>query len=182
MEKTSFSAKILEPKNVLLKPIVAIGLLSILLMPPQYQLFRQKSYDFPFIKTDNPEVRISKLAKERTPKNALFLIPSDLSEFRFWSERSSFIDYKANNHRQSVFVEWYKRIQDVYHISLADRLQGASLTALTNAHFQKLTETDFLEFAKNQHITHVLTYKNVVLNFPKVADTEGYVIYEISRR
>ena len=78
-----------------------------------------------------------------------------------------------------MFAEWYKRIQEIYHISLVDRLQGANLTALANDHFRKLTEADFLEFAKNQHITHVLTYKNVVLNFPKVVDTEGYVIYEI---
>lgn len=179
LSKTGFYKKILEPKTLILKGLVITSLLSIVFMTPQYRLFKQKPYDFPFFKIDNFEVHISKLAKEHTSKNALFLIPSDLSEFRFWSERSSFIDYKATNHRQAAFVEWYKRIQDVYKISLADRLKGANLTTLANQHFQDLKESDFLNFAKNQHVTHVLTYRNVVLNFPKIVENEKYVVFKI---
>lgn len=179
LSKTGFYKKILEPKSLILNILVFAGLMSVVFMTPQYRLFKQKPYDFPFFKTDNLEVNISKLAKEYTPKNALFLIPSDLSEFRFWSERSSFIDYKATNHRQAAFEEWYKRIQNVYKISLADRLKGANLTTLANQHFQELKEADFLNFSKNQGVTHVLTYKNMVLNFPKVVENEKYTIYKI---
>lgn len=179
LTKTSFHTKTLEPKSLILNGLIVLGFLSTVFMTPQYRLFKQKPYDFPFFKTDNFEVNISKLAKEYTPKNALFLIPSDLSEFRFWSERSNFIDYKATNHRQAAFSEWYKRIQNVYKISLADRLKGANLTALANQHFQELKESDFLNFAKNQGVTHVLTYRNVVLNFKKVIENEKYTIYQI---
>ncbi|MBL7816411.1 MAG: hypothetical protein JNL70_15430 [Saprospiraceae bacterium] len=159
--------------------LLVATVLSIILMTPQYRLLKEKPYELPFFNNENAEVRISQLAKEKTSQNALFLIPADLSEFRFWSERSSFIDYKATNHRQAAFQEWYDRIQKVYKISLADRLNGADLTALANQHFQNLKETDFLEFANNQHITHVLTFKNVLLTFPKIAENDKYVIYEI---
>ena len=110
---------------------------------------------------------------------SLFLIPSDLSEFRFWSERSSYVDYKATNHRQTAFVEWYNRIQQVYKISLEDRLKGHHLTELANQHFSTLTEKDFREFAKNQHITHVLVFKNTILSFKKIVENDKYVIYKL---
>jgi hypothetical protein len=179
LQKGDFFNKVLSSKTLVINGLMAISLLSIVLMTPSFRLFKQKNYDFPFLKTDTPEVTISKLAKEKTPVDALFLIPSDLSEFRFWSERSSYIDYKATNHRQSAFVEWYDRIQKVYKISLADRQNGVDLTVLGNHHFRQLTEADFLQFAKNQHITHVLIYKNVVLNFEKIAENEQYVIYNL---
>lgn len=67
----------------------------------------------------------------------------------------------------------------MYKISLADRLKGANLTALANQHFQELKESDFLNFAKNQGVTHVLTYRNVVLNFKKVIENDKYTIYQI---
>ena len=148
-------------------------------MLPQFQLLKYKTYNFPFLKTENAEVNISKLAKEKTPADALFLIPSDLTEFRFWSERSSYVDYKATNHRQAAFVEWYNRIQQVYKISLEDRLKGYHLTELANQHFSALTVGDFREFAKNQHITHILAFKNVVLPFQKMGENEKYVIYKL---
>jgi hypothetical protein len=188
LKKFDSVVKILESKNLIFNTLIRVSLLSILFMTPQFQLFKQKTYNFPFFQNETPEVNISKLAKEKTPIDALFLIPSDLSEFRFWSERSSYVDYKATNHRQTAFVEWYARIQKVYKISLADRLNGANLTALANQHFKEMTEADFLQFAKNQHVTHILTYKNVSFmnvsqngnkDFQKVAENEQYAIYKI---
>ncbi len=177
--KAQLLDKFLNSKTLIVNTLMVASLGAIVCMSPQLRLFQQKDYNFPFFINGSPEVTISKLAKEKTPLDALFLIPADLSEFRYWSERSSYVDYKATNHRQAAFAEWYDRIQKVYKISLADRQNGANLTVIANEHFQKLTEADFLQFAKNQHVTHVLIYKNVVLNFEKVADTEGYVIYKL---
>lgn len=177
MDKSYLYKILFEPKHLILNILMALSLLSIVLMSPQFRLLKNKPYDFPFFKTENAEVNISKLAKEKTDSNALFLILSDLSEFRFWSERSSYIDFKATNHRQAAFVEWYKRIQQVYKISLEDRLKGSNLTQLANYHFQELRTEDFKEFAKNQHITHIVTYKNVDLKFKRIAENDKYVIY-----
>ncbi len=160
--------------------LVACSFMSLIFMTPQYRLFKNKNYDFlttELIKT--PDVNIALKAKELTPRDALFLIPSDVSSFRYWSERSIFIDYKAINHRQTVFGEWYKRIQNVYKISLDDRLRNADLPYLANENFKQLKENDFLQFAQNQGITHVLTFKNCVLNFPKIGENEAYILYKI---
>ncbi len=179
MDKSYLYEILFKPKHLVLNILIALSLLSVVLMMPQFRLLKNKPYDFPFFKTENAEVNISKLAKEKTPPDALFLILSDLSEFRFWSERSSYIDFKATNHRQGAFVEWYARIQQVYKISLADRLKGEPLTYLANYHFQELRTQDFKEFAKNQHITHIVTYKNVGLKFKRIAENEKYVIYRL---
>ena len=160
--------------------LMGFSLISIIFMTPQYRLFKNKNYDF-FIaelKQSN-EVDIALKAKALTPKDALFLMPCDFSAFRYWSERSIFIDYKTVNHRQVAFSEWYDRIQKVYHINLDDRRRNADLPYVANENFKRLTENDFIQFAKNQDITHVLTFKTVVLNLPKIAENEAYVIYEI---
>jgi hypothetical protein len=169
--------------DLILKILVVVSLISIPLWTPQYQLFKNKNYDFisPNL-MNSPEVNISIKAKELTDKNALFLIPSDFSAFRYWSERSVYIDYKAINHHQAAFAEWYKRIQNVYKISLDDRLRNADLPFLANANFKELKENDFLQFAQNQGVTHILAYKSMLLNFPRIAENDAYIIYQIRQK
>lgn len=166
--------------DIILTSIIVVSLLSIVFMTPQYRLFKNKNYDFFTADLVNAhDINIALQAKALTPKEALFLIPADFSAFRYWSERSSFIDYKATNHRQAAFAEWYDRIQKVYHITLEDRHRHADLPYLAGLNFQQLKENDFLQFAQNQGITHILTFKNHVLNFPKIGENEGYIIYQI---
>jgi hypothetical protein len=164
----------------ILNAIMALSLVSIVFMMPQFQLFKNKNYDF-FTQNlmQKSDVSISIKAKELTDKNAVFLIPSDFSAFRFWSERNVFIDYKAINHRQAALSEWYNRIQNVYKINLDDRLRNADLPYLANENFKQLKENDFLQFAQNQGITHIITFKNCVLNFQKIAENEDYALYKV---
>lgn len=160
--------------------LIGISLISIVFMTPQYRLFKNKNYDFFQAElVQSNEVDIALKAKASTPKDALFLIPSDFSTFRYWSERNIFVDYKTVNHRQAAFAEWYDRIQKVYHISLDDRRRNADLPFLANENFKRLTENELMQFAKNQGITHILTIKTVALNFPKIGENDGFVIYEI---
>jgi hypothetical protein len=167
--------------DVILKSLMAFSLIAVVLITPKYRLFKNKNYDFLMTELiETPDVNIALKAKELTPKDALFLIPSDLSSFRYWSERSIFIDYKAINHRQSAFSEWYKRIQNVYKISLDDRLRNTDLPYLANENFKQLKENDFSQLAQNQGITHVVTFKNCVLNFPKIWKNDVYILYKIS--
>jgi hypothetical protein len=165
---------------LILNSLIGISLISIVFMTPQYRLFKNKNYDFFNADlTHSNEINIALKAKELTPKDALFLMPSDFSAFRYWSERSIFIDYKAANHRQAAFSEWYDRIQKVYKINLDDRLRQADLPYLANLNFSNLKGADFIQFNKNQGITHILTVKTHVLSFPKIAENDVYVIYEI---
>jgi hypothetical protein len=51
--------------------------------------------------------------RERSPKQALFLIPPDEDTLRFWGERAVVVDWKANPAIPSEVLEWYRRIGDV---------------------------------------------------------------------
>ena len=177
--ETKWGQKIFD-NSLIFNILVMVSLISIFFMTPQYQAFKNKNYDFfPTNLSQNPEVDIALKAKALTPKNALFMIPSTLSAFRYWSERSSFIDYKATNHRQAAFAEWYSRIQQVYHINLDSRRNNADLPYLANLNFQNLPKGEFSLWAAHSGVTHIITYKNHVLNFPKIGENKVFVIYEI---
>jgi hypothetical protein len=172
-------------KKILYNPFILKGLgvsalLSVIFMTPQYQVFKNKDYDFSMtLLSQKPEVDIALKAQSLTPKDAQFMIPPNLSEFRFWSERSSFIDYKATNHRQAAFAEWYSRIQQVYHINLDNRRNNTDLLYLANLNYLQLGEGEFRLWAAHSGVTHIITYKNHVLNFQKIGENEVFVIYLI---
>jgi hypothetical protein len=178
-EKRKALLQKLSESDVIPKLLSAVALISLFFMTPQYRLFPTKPYHFPFTNYETDDIQIAQQAQILTPRNALFLIPPDCSAFRYWSERSSYVDYKATNHRQSAFANWYARIREIYKINLADRRAGADLPALANTHFSQLTETDFLALKEKTKVTHILSYKNRVLQFPKLAENSTYVIYQI---
>lgn len=173
-------AKNILDNSLILKGLGIISLMSVIFMTPQYQVFKNKNYDFWTTHlSQKPEVDIALKAKSLTPKDALFMIPPNLSEFRYWSERSSFIDYKATNHRQAAFAEWYSRIKQVYHVSLDNRRNNADLPYLANLNYQQLPRGEFALWAAHNGVTHIITYKNHALDYPKIGENDVYVIYQI---
>jgi hypothetical protein len=67
-------------------------------------------FDFGKQLQDDNAVSISMQAKNNTNKNALFLQPIRFTEFKYYSQRSSFVDYKIPVHRKTALAEWYKRL------------------------------------------------------------------------
>ena len=51
--------------------------------------------------------------RERSPKQALFLIPPDEETLRFWGERAVVVDWKGIPALPSEVLEWYRRMGDV---------------------------------------------------------------------
>lgn len=159
--------------------LYASAIFAAFLIPPQYRLFKSKNYDLPFFATTSLAVDIAQKVQENTPQEAVFLIPPDCSAFRFWSERSVWIDFKAINHRQAAFSEWYERIRKLYKIDLSDRRAGVDLVKKATENFEKISQNDLIEWHKKEKITHILTKKTVIYNFPKVAENADYVVYKI---
>jgi hypothetical protein len=145
---------------------------------------KNKSMDLPFLTHETEEVHISRLALDKTPNVALFLIPPTLSEFRFFSQRSSYIDWKANVHQKSGWVNWLARIREVYKIDLGDKLKGHDLAAVANQNYSGLDELDLNKILINADsiyhikITHLIVPKPSILKFPIVAQNSKYVIYK----
>jgi len=120
----------------------------------------------------------TKIAKENTPKDALFIIPMDHTHFKNYSERSTYIDYKAVIHRKAIIPIWYERIQEVYDVNIETRLSGKDNVMIGNQNFRKLRIEDLKIFSE-KGIQYILTYKEVNLPLERVGENEKYVIYKL---
>ena len=61
----------------------------------------QIPYMIPLTNWSSPEVEISVMANQHTPDTSLFIIPPELTAFRWYSKRSNYIDYKAMLHNEA---------------------------------------------------------------------------------
>jgi hypothetical protein len=179
--KKGISMLKLETSNLKLETsnskLLLIFFIILLFFFPQ---FRNMPQQLPWTTYKNaPSIDIALQVKQKTSPNALFVQAADITWFKYWSERSSYIDYKPILQTQQYLATWYDRIRAVYHIDLSDRRAGKDLVMTANTHFFALRETDFLAL-KNQGVTHILTLKTHVLDFPIVVENEVYRVYEIS--
>jgi hypothetical protein len=150
-------------------------LLCLCCLAPLHKMPQQ----FPFTAYKNaPFFDISLQAKQKTPANALFVQAADVTWFKYWSERSSYIDHKPIVQLQQYLGTWYDRIRALYQIDLNDRRAKKELITLANTHFFALREADF-EVLKPKGVTHILTFKTHILAFPIVAENEVYRIYQL---
>lgn len=162
------------------------GFFALLFTTPQYRVFSQKNYDLPFqgYKSEkNPnfwEIDIAQQVNQKTNKDAIFVTLTDATYFKYFSERSHFVDYKAIAHNCEAFTIWYEKIKMIYQINLENRRKKQDLPPLANQHFQQMTEKYFLELKEKQGITHILTNKNHLLNFKIIALNKYFKVYELS--
>ena len=81
-----------------------------------YQLFGLKEKD--------DMIAICEQIKDHTPKDAVFIQPFDNSELKFYGQRSSFVEFKANVRNRNFVGEWYRRIHILYRLSTEDTEKG----------------------------------------------------------
>ncbi len=155
-----------------------LGVFSVVMILNPVSFFKTRPYDFFFLNKKNEEIEIAEIAKLNTPKEALFIIPMDHTHFKNYSERSTYIDYKAVIHRKSVIPIWYKRIQEIYDVNIETRQSGKDNVMTGNQNFRNLTTED-LEVFSQKGIQYLLTYKEVELPLERVGENEEYVIYKL---
>lgn len=153
--------------------IALVGLGTLLLWKlPQRQ---PTTLDLPWRKPYNDRIKISLLAKEQTPKDALFLTPTDFTHLKYFGERSTYVDYKATIHFRSKLLEWYERILLVYQ----NNKKNSSLDRLSNNILQMPISKDGLTQLASLGITHIIVEKELDDNLTLVGQIGAYRIYEI---
>ena len=73
------------------------------------------------------EEEIGLLAKQNTPKYAVFIYPMEFTGFKFYSERSIYVDFKSVVHRKDVLGNWYHRINMIYGVDINTRRERENL-------------------------------------------------------
>ncbi len=142
-----------------------------------------KSYDFGSSWRDYEVVEIAEMAKEKTGKEALFLIPPNTTRFRHVAERSVYVDFKSISHNTPYLLAWSERVKKVYGLDAFDGNPEGGFERIPEAseHYRQLSESELRSLHTIEGVTHMLTARSHALNFPIVAETDQFRIYRLDR-
>ncbi len=161
--------------------INVIGLSSLILLISRISIFGGINYNFPFFKNNDPVIDISAHAKNCTPENALFLLPPDFDAFRFYSVRNNFIDYKALLHDNSFFLEWQKRMKNIYNVGVENKEKSFKLMLVAKNNFNALSDSTLSQLCAQNHVGYIIRDKAHPIHseFNKIDSTANYAIYKL---
>lgn len=136
-----------------------------------FQLFEMKERD--------DAIAIAEQIKTNTPTDAVFIQPFDNTELKFYAQRSSYVEFKANVRNKLFVKEWADRIEEVFHVNGNMQVKGFALQQKADDHFYHLSASD-LQLLKQKGVTHLLTRKE----FPSSTGTiilsnKTYAVYQL---
>jgi len=132
----------------------------------------------PLSKNYHDDADISLKASLLTPENSIFIIPPDLSAFKWYSKRSSYVDYKALFHQEDFLLGWYGRITAIYDYDLLQKRSGVSILSASKEIFEN-PDPGRIEKWKSMGITHYIGYTSGNTSRKPLAQNETYSIYAI---
>ena len=140
--------------------------------------FQQKPYQFVYGMNLTQEEEIGLLAKQNTPKGAVFIYPMEFTGFKFYSERSIYVDFKSVVHRKDVLGNWYDRIKLIYGIDINTRRAREDLFIKAKQNYLNYDKSKIVDL-KNKGINYIVQYNEVNMELPLVAKNDKYSIYKI---
>ena len=166
-----------------IQPIWGFGIVAIALVMATYQFSQQtilnRPYHFPFSNYHTPIMRMALEAREKLPIDASIIIPPNETGFRYFSERSMFIDYKSNIHTKAYLAESYRRRSALYGMDIELRRSGNPFMPSSMVFYDQLEEADILPF-KEEGATHILVNKSVYYpSFEISLENEAYRLYKL---
>ncbi len=166
-------------KRLLYPSLLILGLLSIGIIYAPFSVFTKRPYDFFFMSQISPEVEIALLAKENTSEDAVFVLPVEFSAFKYYSQRSSYVDYKTIIHRNDAFQEWYQKVKTIYNIDIQTRRSGKDPVQIAAQNYAQLDLNTINNLAQNG-VTHLVMPSSRKLNYPLLAKNDAFAIYKIN--
>jgi hypothetical protein len=177
-ERFNFEKKTFQFILTISNPLIYVLTLIILIFSNNNLINR--TYNLPFLAYEKSfAIDIALKAKTTIDKDALFVQPADFNMLKFFGERSTFVDWLAFPNNQNVQQEWYHRIEKLYRTNWATRDLAKTVIQQMNDNFYHLQTADFQKLHHEDGVTHILTKKTHLLNFPKTLENEEFVIYEI---
>lgn len=156
---------------------------SLLLLIAVYRLsgiFGEKPlYLLPGVKKITDEIDISIKAEKLTPAGSLFIIPTEISAFRWYSKRDNHIDYKAMIHNEAFLTDWYDRMKSIYKYDLTNkeaglRIHDVSKQVLNNPATESLSEWE------QEGIDYIITTSEIP-RAELVSNNRSYFLYKIPK-
>ncbi len=128
---------------------------------------------------NEPEIRLSIKLKEMVPQDAVFIQPFEVTGLKFYSLRSSYIDFKAIAKNKQDTREWYRRIQEVYGLDYHMKEKGFELERKADEYFNNLSESQ-LTTLRSEGVTHMITtVRRVGEQHRLILEAEGFYVYAL---
>jgi len=135
-------------------------------------------YTLPWTTTISDEVDISEQAGKLTPDSAVFIIPVDFTAFRWYSKRSTYVDYKAMFHQEEFLTEWYQRIQNIYAYSLKEKEAGFDIHIFSASLLEEPSSIS-IDYWRSIGITHIISTASEIKTLKIVGQNGTYFIYSL---
>ncbi len=124
-------------------------------------------------------ISIAEEIKMETPHDAVFIQPFENTELKFYAQRSSYVEFKANVRHQLFVQEWYRRVGEVYGVNKDSDAKGFALQQLANTHFEQLSAAQLIAL-KYEGVTHLLYPIHCIPAIGKlVVKNEAYAVYQL---
>jgi hypothetical protein len=136
-------------------------------------------FDMPSHVVNNAETDISLKAKDVSETNNIFIYPIHFTKFPFYSQRNSYINFKAIVREKNYMKEWSERISEIYNITAKNKLSGFDIKQTANDNFFKIN-LEQAQSLKEKGITHIITFKShKIKNLKVIAENSEYKIYKL---
>ncbi|MEO7176236.1 MAG: DUF6798 domain-containing protein [Saprospiraceae bacterium] len=134
-----------------------------------------------YFANNSAEIDCALAAKKLTARDAVFVIPASNSSFKYYSERSCYIDYKSMIHKQEVMPIWYQRIREVYKSDLANAGPAFGNVAIADQHLREISRTDLIKL-RDLGVQYVMDFNTGNENqIPAIYSNDKYIIYDLSK-
>ncbi|HLP20647.1 MAG TPA: DUF6798 domain-containing protein [Chitinophagales bacterium] len=120
-------------------------------------------YSVPFqlfgMKQSDDMIDICLRIKQETPPDAVFIQPFENTELKFYAQRSSYVEFKANVRNKAFVCDWAYRIQQIYGVGPGMGINGFALQQEADKDFYAL-EGEWIETIKRDGVSYILTRKD----------------------
>ena len=137
------------------------------------------TYHFGDYISEDPLLDICTQIKDEVPEEAVFIQPFEVTALKYYAERSSYVEFKANVRTPDGVSAWYPRIQQVYGVNTDMDERGFELQEIANTNYYDL---DFraLMLLREEGVTHMITSSaHDVEGCVLVLENEEYRVYQI---
>jgi len=161
----------------LIAPIVVALFISLPVVAAQTR--NKNVYQIGDRKNDYSEVQICEAIQKKVSNAAVFVQPLMFTELKYYSQRSSFVDYKAAPRNGTGMKEWYRRLNMVYGLNANGNKKGFEVIAEADSFYSHLPVEKILELKQNG-VTHVLTKKEFPLSSGTlILQNNTYAVYQL---
>ncbi len=142
----------------------------------------QVPFQLPFLEYKDDLLQACDWIKNNTPSDAVFIQDFDNTELKFYAQRSSYVEFKANVRHKSKVREWFSRINEVYFPDGLPDTKGFNLRTQGEQNFLFISN-ESLRLLKSKGVTHMLRSEKAHHSFnttaKKIFSNAGYGVYQL---